>query len=147
MSLDDDIALLASAPLIGLIDRDGLRLLAFAADKRRLRQGEALFRKGDRAECGYVVAEGEIGLDVEGGKPIVVARPGDLVGAASLFAETRRPATATARERTTVIRLTQPLMRRVLEEYPKAAAGIHAILAAELESLTRDLMRVGERMG
>ncbi|WP_349368615.1 Crp/Fnr family transcriptional regulator [Salinarimonas sp.] len=147
MSLDDDIALLSRAPLIGLIDRDGLRLLAFAADKRRLRQGEALFRKGDRADCGFVVAEGEIGLDVEGGKPVTVARAGDLIGAAALFAEIRRPASATAREPSSVVRLTQPLMRRVLEEYPQAAAGMHAILAAELESLTRDLMRVGARFG
>ncbi|MGJ3262963.1 MAG: Crp/Fnr family transcriptional regulator [Salinarimonas sp.] len=147
MSLDDDITLLAGAPLIGLIDRDGLRLLAFAADKRRLRQGEALFRKGDRAECGFVVAEGAIGLDIEGGKPVTVARAGDLIGAAALFAETRRPATATAREAASVIRLTRPLMRRVLEEYPRAAAGMHAILAAELESLTQDLMRVGARLG
>lgn len=147
MSLDDDIALLARAPLIGLIDRDGLRLLAFAAEKRRLRQGEALFRKDDRAECGYVVADGEIGLDIDGGKPVGLARAGDLIGAAALFAELRRPANATAREATTLIRITRPLMRRVLEEYPQAAAGMHAILAGELEGLTRDLVRVGARFG
>lgn len=147
MSLDDDIALLARAPLIGLIDRDGLRLLAFAADKRRLRQGEALFRKDDRADCGFVVEQGEIALDLDGGKPVGVARAGDLIGAGALFAELRRPANATAREATTLIRVTRPLMHRVLEEYPRAAAGMHAILAGELEGLTRDLMRVGARLG
>lgn len=147
MSLEDDISLLSRAPLIGLIDRDGLRLLAFAAEKRRLRQGDALFRKGERADCGFVVVSGAIGLDTEGGKPLVVAGPGDLVGATALFARLERPATATAREPSSVLRLPQPLMRRVLEEYPRAAAAIHAVMAGELEALTRDLVRVGERLG
>lgn len=147
MSLEDDIALLARAPLIGMIERDGLRLLAFAAEKRRLRQGDALFRKGERADCGYVVASGAIGLDTEGGKPLVVAKPGDLIGASALFARLERPSSATAREPSTVLRLPQPLMRRVLEEYPQAAAAIHAVMASELESLTRDLMRIGAKLG
>ena len=147
MSLEDDIALLARAPLISLIDRDGLRLLAFAADKRRLAQGEALFRKGDRADSGFIVLEGEIGLDLAGGKPHTIARPGDLIGAVSLFAETERPANATARAPAVVMRLTRSVVGRVLEEYPQAAAGMHAQLAGELETLTRDLGRIGRRLG
>lgn len=146
MSLEDDIALLARAPLISLIDRDGLRLLAFAADKHRLRQGDPLFRKGDRADCGFVVVAGEIGLDIEGGKPVSVARTGDLIGATALFTQVQRAANATAREPSVVIRLTQQVMRRVLEEYPHAAAGMHAVLAQDLETLARDLVRVGRRL-
>jgi CRP-like cAMP-binding protein len=145
MSLEDDIAMLAGAPLLGLLDRDALRLLAFAADKRRLRQGDVLFRKGDRSDAGYIVTEGEIGLDTAGGKPLVVARKGDLIGRTALFARGERPATATAREPSVVLRLSVSLMRRVLEEYPQVAAAMYNTIAEELGELNAELERVGRR--
>ena len=147
MSLQDDIAMLAEAPLLGLLDRDALRLLAFAADKRRLRQGDVLFRKGDRSDAGYVVTEGEIGLDTAGGKPLVVAKKGDLIGSTALFVRGERPATATAREPTVVLRLSVSLMRRVLEEYPQVAAAMYTTIAEELGDLNAELERVGRRFG
>ncbi len=75
-----------------------------------------------------------------------VARTGDLIGATALFTQVQRAANATAREPSVVIRLTQQVMRRVLEEYPHAAAGMHAVLAQDLETLARDLVRVGRRL-
>ena len=147
MSLDDDIAMLAQAPLLGLLEWDALRLLAFAADKRRLRQGDVLFRKGDRSDAGYIVTEGEIGLDIGGGKPVTVARRGDLIGQTALFVRGHRPATATARAPSVVLRLSVSLIRRVLEEYPDVAAKMHAALAAELGAFNRDLTRVGKQFG
>jgi CRP-like cAMP-binding protein len=147
MSLDDDIAMLAQAPLLGLLERDALRLLAFAADKRRLRQGDVLFRKGDRSDAGYVVTEGEIGLDTGGGKPVVVARRGDLIGQTALFIRAQRPATATARAPSVVLRLSVSLIRRVLEEYPEVAGAMHAALAEELGAFNQELSRLGTRFG
>lgn len=144
MSLDDDIATLARAPLIGLLDRDALRLVAFAAEKRRMRQGDVLFRKGDRADAGFVVTEGEIGLDTGGGKPVFVAKPGDLLGQTALFVRGDRAATATARAASSVLRLSISLVRRVLEEYPHCAAAMHEAMARDLVHLTQDLARVDE---
>jgi CRP-like cAMP-binding protein len=145
MSLEDDIAMLEQAPLLGLLDRDALRLLAFAADKRRLRQGDVLFRKGDRSDAGYIVTEGVIGLDTAGGKPLLVARKGDLIGRTALFVRGERPATATAREPSVVLRLSVSLMRRVLEEYPVVAAAMYTTIAEELGELNAELARVGAR--
>lgn len=147
MSLDDDIAMLAQAPLLGLLERDALRLLAFAADKRRLRQGDVLFRKGDRSDAGYIVTEGEIGLDTGCGKPVMVARRGDLIGQTALFIRAHRPATATARAPSVVLRLSVSLIRRVLEEYPDVAAAMHAALAEELGAFNQELSRLGTRFG
>ena len=42
MALDDDIAALAEAPLLSLLERDALRLLAFAAEARNLKAQAAL---------------------------------------------------------------------------------------------------------
>ncbi|NIX75505.1 cyclic nucleotide-binding domain-containing protein [Microvirga terricola] len=150
MALEDDIAILASAPLFNLLDRDALRLVAFAAESRNLRAGDTLFRKGDRSDGGFVVAKGAIALDAQddGSPAAFVAGPGAVIGKAALFARIERPATATAtaRDATTVIRVSPSLMRRVLEEFPNAAAAMEQAMAEELTRLSRGLEQVRQKL-
>jgi CRP-like cAMP-binding protein len=148
MALDDDIAALSQAPLFNLLDKDALRLVAFASETRSYREGDVLFRRGDRSDGGYVVSRGAIALDAaEDGSPaIFVAGPGSLIGQAALFARIERRATATAREPSAIIRVTPSLMRRVLEEFPDAAAAIHEAMAEELDRLTEGLERVRRQL-
>ncbi|PVE24680.1 cyclic nucleotide-binding protein [Microvirga sp. KLBC 81] len=148
MALDDDIAILSRAPLFNLLERDALRLVAFASETRSLREGDVLFRKGDRSDGGYVVSRGAITLDAsEDGSPAAfVAGPGSLIGQAALFTRMSRPATATAQEASTVIRVTPSLMRRVLEEFPDAAAAMQDAMAEELARLTQGLERVRQKL-
>jgi CRP-like cAMP-binding protein len=144
MALEDDIATLSGAPLFHLLDRDALRLVAFAAEGKALRAGDVLFRKGDRSDGGYVVKSGAIALDRRdnGSAAAFVAGPSAVIGQAALFARVLRPATATAREPSAVIRVSPNLMRRVLEEFPQAAAAMQGVLERELVLLTRGLDRV-----
>lgn len=148
MALDDDIGILSQAPLFTLLDRDALRLVAFASETRTLREGDTLFRKGDRSDGGYVVSRGAIALDAgEDGTPAsFVAGPGALIGQTALFARIERPATAIAREASTVIRVSPSLMRRVLEEFPQAAAAMHDAMAEDLTRLTRSLEHVRRKL-
>ncbi len=148
MALEDDIATLARAPLFSLLDRDALRLVAFAAENRLLREGEVLFRRGDRLDGGYVVSRGTIALDArEDGSPApFVAEPGALIGQTALFLRGLRPATATAREASGVMRISPTLVRRVLEEYPRAAGILHQALTRELASLSSGLERVRQQL-
>ncbi len=148
MALDDDIAILSRAPLFNLLERDALRLVAFASETRNLRAGDVLFRKGDRSDGGYVVSRGAVALDAgEDGAPAAfVAGPGSLVGQAALFTRIARPATATAQEDSAVIRVTPSLMRRVLEEFPAAAAAMQEAMAEELARLTQGLEQVRQKL-
>ncbi|WP_114944143.1 cyclic nucleotide-binding domain-containing protein [Microvirga calopogonii] len=148
MALDDDIAVLSQAPLFNLLERDALRLVAFASESRTYREGDVLFRKGDRSDGGYVVSRGAIALDAsENGSPeAFVAGPGALIGQTALFARIERRATATAREPSAIIRVTPSLMRRVLEEFPDAAAAIQDAMADELARLTEGLERVRQQL-
>ena len=43
----------AAAPLFGSLNRDALRLLCFAADRRSLAAGERLFARGERGDGGF----------------------------------------------------------------------------------------------
>lgn len=148
MALEDDIAILSQAPLFNLLEKDALRLVAFASETRSYREGDVLFKKGDRSDGGYVVTRGAIALDAaEDGSPAAfVAGPGALVGQAALFARIERRATATAQEPSTIVRVTPSLMRRVLEEFPDAAAAIHDAMADELTRLTEGLERVRQQL-
>ena len=113
MGLDDDIAILAAAPLFGFLDRDALRLLTFAAERRDLADGDLLFSRGDPADGGFVVMAGRT-----------------------------RPTEARAEGSAAVMRITPMLMRRVLEEFPAAAQAVHDTLADDLAGLVTDLDQV-----
>jgi CRP-like cAMP-binding protein len=146
MDLTDEIALLGSAPLFSLLDPEPLRLLAFAAEIRTLNAGEVLFREGDRSDGGYVVTDGAIVLDRSDGSPVFVAERGALIGRTTLLVRTARPATATARERATVMRISPTLMRRVLEEFPSAADALYRSFSEEVATLSDGLERIREKL-
>ena len=142
MALDDTIAMLAQAPLFSHFERDALRLIAFSADPRRLRANEILFRQGERSDGGYVVIDGEIALARDDVDSVTLAGPGALIGQVALFLRTARPSSAVARERSTVIRVSPTLMRRVLDEFPSAAAELRDAMAEDLHDLTGKLDKV-----
>lgn len=148
MALDRDIALLQRQPLLGLIETEGLRLLAFASETRILRAGDVLFRKGDASDGGYLVISGAIALDQrdDGSPSETIAGPGTLIGEVALFAAGERPATAIAREPSTVMRLPARLVQRVLNEFPDGAARIRAALAKRVSAMTREMERVRARL-
>jgi len=148
MALEDDIAALSRAPLFGQLETDAMRLIAFAAESRALKAGEVLFRKGERADGGYVVVRGALALDArEDGSPVpFVAEPGALIGQTALFLRGLRPATATAREASGVMRISPTLVRRVLEEHPRAAGILHQTLVRDLVSLSSGLEHVRQQL-
>ncbi|WP_430911403.1 cyclic nucleotide-binding domain-containing protein [Methylobacterium sp. sgz302541] len=146
MALDDDIAILAAAPLFGSMNRDAQRLLCFAGDRRSLSPGETLFARDEPADGGFVVLSGRIELAprVSGGEPVSAGRSA-LIGRNALILGGRRPTSARATEPSEVMRITPALMRRVLVEFPEAAAAIRETLAAELAELNLGLAAAGRR--
>src|SRR4051794_22991904 len=105
-----------------MLGRTALRILAIGAESRYVHQGEVLFASGEITDCGYIIQEGSFSLD-SGSRSIgeVVVGPGTLLGELALIAETKRPATAVAREPSTVIRISRSLFVKMLEGYPDAA--------------------------
>ncbi|TXM76710.1 Crp/Fnr family transcriptional regulator [Methylobacterium sp. WL103] len=143
MGIEDDIAILAAAPVFEAFGRDALRLLTFAAERRSLEPGETLFSRGDPADGGFVVLSGTIALAprVAGGDTVLAGRSA-LIGRLALFVRGERPGDAAAQGAAEVMRITPTLMRRVLEEFPDAAAVIHDALADDLSALNQGFARV-----
>ncbi|MET0257616.1 MAG: Crp/Fnr family transcriptional regulator [Methylobacterium sp.] len=145
MGLDDDIAILSAAPVFEFFDSGALRLLSFAGERLPLESGESLFKRGDRADGGYVVLSGTIELTGRGGTPIVAGRAA-LIGRTALFTPGKRPADAVATSKAEVMRISTQLMSRVLKEFPEAAGAIYDWLADDLDALTRGLATVRARL-
>ncbi|HEY7383556.1 MAG TPA: Crp/Fnr family transcriptional regulator [Beijerinckiaceae bacterium] len=147
MALESDVTILTKAPLFGLLEPEAVRLLAFASETRNLRRDEVLFKKGDRSDGAYIVIRGALALEggEVNGQPFI-AEPGALVGHMALFLRTPRPATATACDETTVMRISPTLLRRVLEEFPRSAGTLYQSLSEDLAGLTEGLERVRRRL-
>lgn len=143
MALDDDIRRLARVPLFAELDQDALRLIAFSAEARILRAGDVIFRPGEPSDAGYFVMSGSIALDAgeaEHGKRTIGQDA--LLGEAALIVDSKRSATATAREPTTVLKISRQLFHRVLHESPASAARLRNMMAARLIAFAHELESV-----
>lgn len=145
MALDDDIRILSLVSLFESFSPEQLRLLAFGAERLVLRAGRELFREGQSADCGYIVVSGNISLfhDTDEGRiTIRPVGPGAMLGEMALIAQTSRMTGALAEEETEVIRISRSVFRRILEEYPEAAASLHAHISRNLLQLIADIEKV-----
>jgi CRP-like cAMP-binding protein len=144
VSIEDDIAFLERVPTLRLLGRTALRILAIGAESRYVHDGETLFHAGDATDGGYVVQEGS--FDLRPATPVVapeiVAGPGTLLGELALLTETLRPATAVAREPSTVIRISRSLFLKMLEGYPDAAHTLREQIASRTEQSMREMVDI-----
>ncbi|ACK49310.1 cyclic nucleotide-binding protein [Methylocella silvestris BL2] len=141
MALEDDVAKLKRNATFAALEPDALRLLAFSAETKVLRAGDILFRRDEPSNCGFLLLSGSIALDPsgDGSAAARILRPPALIGEIALITETLRPATAIAREPSTVLRLSQQMFRRVLSEYPQSAERLRLALAARLAEFTAEI--------
>ena len=122
MTIEDDIAFLERILILRRLGAPALRILAIGAEGYRVEQGQVLFTAGDAADGAYAVQQGSFTLRPgRGAEADVIAGPGTLLGESALLAETLRPATATAREPSTVLRISRAMFLKMLEGYPDAA--------------------------
>ncbi|MDB5543485.1 MAG: cyclic nucleotide-binding protein [Hyphomicrobiales bacterium] len=141
MALENDIRDMARLPIFQEIEQDALRLLAFSAETKILRKGDVLFRRGDASDSGYFVLSGSFQIESPHQRESAefVIQPYSLIGEMALLTGTERPATVTAREPSTVLKITRAVFHRVLQEHPKSAIRVRASLEGRLARFTGGL--------
>ncbi len=137
MGLEDDVGLLARIPAFAAIEPEALRLIAFSAETRVLRAGDVLFRRDEISNGGFVVLAGSIAMDAsgDGAAPARIVRPPGLIGDLALVTQTRRPATAIAREPSTVLRISRQLFHRVPAGISRQCGAVAAIATHKAPSV------------
>ena len=147
MTIEDDIVIIERVPTLRTLGRDALRILAIGAESRYVHDGEVLFNAGDAADSGFVVQEGSFRLSgAPSGTGDMVASPGTLLGELALLADTRRPATATALEPSTVIRISRSLFLKMLEGYPRAALVLRDQIVMRAQHALKEMSDVRARL-
>ncbi len=134
MSLEGDVRRIARTRPFDLLPREALQLIAFSCSKKTLKAGETLFVKGEPADAAYFVLSGAIDLVAPGAERRVGSDA--LIGETALMTEVLRRASARAAEDAVALRIPGEVFRRVLSEFPQAAAKIRAATAAR----TRDFL-------
>jgi CRP-like cAMP-binding protein len=143
MALDDDVRNLARNSTLAELEPEALRLLAFSAETRILRAGDVLFRRGDSADCGFIVLSGAIALTTkdDGSAAERIVGPQTLLGDLAMIAETRRQVTAVAREASSVLKISRTLFHRVLQEFPLSAERLRRQMAINLQGFVGELLQ------
>ena len=147
MGIEDDIVFIERVPTLRPLGRDALRILAIGAESRYVPKGEVLFVAGDAADCGYVIQEGSFKLESPSRSLAdIIAGPGTLLGELALITEIKRPATATASEPSTVIRIPRSLFLKMLEGYPHAAHILRDQIVARAQQALKEMSDVRARL-
>ncbi|MEA2794567.1 MAG: hypothetical protein QOI87_1947 [Bradyrhizobium sp.] len=145
MSIEDDVALLERVPTLRLLGATALRMLAIGSEQRNFERGDRLFNAGDEADAGFIVQRGAFRIEDNGGAE-VIAGPGALIGELALIVAMPRPSTATALERSSVIRVARSLFQRVLESDPAAARRLRDEFATRTSQIASDMLMAGAKL-
>ena len=148
MTIDEEIAFLEQVPFFRRLSGGALRSLAIAAETHSVQPGEILFVAGEAADGAYVIQQGSVSLKPEQGRADeIVAGPGTLLGETALLAQTTRPATATAREASIVLRVSRTTFLKILDSYPEAARRLRELFVSRSDQWTREVENIRAVLG
>src|SRR5690349_15871598 len=120
------VELLGRVPVFSTLEKGDLERIAQLAVPRQFEPGEVVFREGDSSDTCYVVRNGRARAvrTHRAGRTITLATfgPGDIFGELALFEDERRSATVEAVQRTSVVGVLGPDMRRLMTEHAEIAA-------------------------
>lgn len=145
MAIEDDIALFARVPTLNLLGAAALQVLAIGAEQREYGFGERLFEEGDPADSGFIVRHGAFRVASDDGHE-AIAGQNVLIGELALVVPMARPATATALEPSSVLRISRSLFQRVLESHPEAARRLRDDFAARTNAAAGAMVRATETL-
>lgn len=144
MSLEANVRRMAGTRPFDTLPREAVQLIAFSCSKQTLKAGETLFQTGDPADCAYFVLAGELMLS-SGCAERRVER-GALIGETALMADVLRRVTAKATEDSELLRVPGAVFRRVLSEFPQAAAKLRDAAVARTRDLVEQLDAKREKL-
>ena len=147
MSLEQEVDLILRFPIFSKIALAKQKLLCFSSERLTYSVGREIFHQGDVGDACYVVIDGtvEISVDRENG-PFVLSELGrnELIGEIAIFGQVPRSATATAKTRVEVLKISKELFYSVIRENPDAAIELIRILAVRLANNARLLAKLSD---
>jgi CRP-like cAMP-binding protein len=145
MSLEQEFDLIRQVPIFSTTDPAMQKLLCFSSDRLTYDPGQVMFRAGDPPDSAYIVMEGEVDITVPTPKgPLLVntLHRNDVIGEIGIFGDVPRTATAVAKTKLEVLRISKDVFVNVIRGNPDAAIALIRILADRLAKTTAQLRRL-----
>lgn len=128
------------------VTSDDLRVLGAIAERKAYIAGDLVYNEGDVADALFIVEMGTLDI-VPRGKEMVFATIGSGQGFGELafFERGKRPASASTRERTYLVRIPYERLSKVLAERPELALLVYrnacAFFAKHFRAMALDMNR------
>jgi CRP-like cAMP-binding protein len=139
------VELLGRVPVFSTLEQDDLQRIAQLAVPRTFESGQVVFREGDASDTCYIVRSGRARAVREhlDGRTITLATfgPGDIFGELAMFEDELRSATVEAVQRTSVVAVLGPDMRRLMVEHPGISARLVVALGRRLRETNERLAK------
>ena len=150
MSLEQEVELIRRFPIFSKIAPAKQKLLCFSSDRLTYGAGQVLFQEGAVGDACYVVIDGLVEISVMRNEVRLLLNTlgsNELIGEIAIFGQVPRTATATAKTRVEVLRISKDLFHSVIRENPDAAIELIRILAARLAHTTAVLANQSSAVG
>jgi CRP/FNR family transcriptional regulator, cyclic AMP receptor protein len=105
-------------------------------EPRRFKTGETIFREGDKADCLYVVKDGQVDITL-GNRLLKPLGAGDIFGEMALIDGSPRSANALARTNVTLIPVNEKQFVFLVGQLPYFALGVMRVLAERLRTMNQ----------
>jgi CRP-like cAMP-binding protein len=144
MSLEQEVELIKKFPIFAKIQPAMQKLLCFSAERLTYAPGQVMFKAGDMGDAAYIVIDGRVEITVPTPSgPIIVNTLGknDIIGEIAIFGDVPRTASATAKNKVEVLKISSELFEKIIRENPDAALELIRVLAGRLANTTAQLSR------
>lgn len=131
--------LLKGVPLFSDLPQEELKLLITALDRVYLKSGEILFREGEPAEHLYIVAQGQLEINMASGTDnelvLNVVNQGSYIGEMGIIMPGgRRTAGARARGDVMLLSVSRLQFQELLHRHPELANAMVSVLSERLDN-------------
>ncbi len=132
-------SLLTRIPLFSQLPFDELNLLLNALDRVRLNSGDILFKEGELAEHLYIVARGQLEINMASGTAneliLNVINEGEYLGEMGIIMPGgRRTAGARARGDVLLLSMSRTQFQELLQRHPELANAMVSVLSSRLDN-------------
>jgi ABC-type bacteriocin/lantibiotic exporter with double-glycine peptidase domain len=143
--LNEIVSVLKSIPLFAAIDRSKLKLLAFTGERVHFEAGQEVFHQGDAGDHAYVIIKGEaevVLVSGESSRTLAKLGQNQFFGEMALLSSMPRTTTIRAVTPLVLLRFSQDVFMRMVEENSEIAVAMLRVLSERLAATLRDYGKV-----
>jgi len=126
-----DLDVLRGVPFFVSLPETALERLAAAAERVQVPAGEDVVKQGEAGDRFYVVAEGELGVSVDGAE-VATLHDGDYFGEIALLRDVPRTATVRARRDSVLVALDRDDFLTAVNGYAPSLSSAEAVVGLRL---------------